>query len=445
MEYFAFYKPLFMVQLLVAGFLFCCRLPRRSLFWLRYTASAAACIALSVLIMWTPENALGLCAVFLAFFVVTLLAAFFCYEVPFGSLLMCMTCAYVMQHFAYCLSNCVLIICGLNSDIYGIYTDEVIIQEYFNILDVFGYIISFVIYYLTYWLFYLFFVRRIKRGVAPRLKNRSLLPVCVCALVLSIAINAVFVYAATDYYLILLMNLYNGACCLFIIYVMFSMLKKSDMQHELDSVTHMLACAEKQYEVSKKSVEMVNIKCHDLKQQIRTIGKAKLISEDAISEIYDAVSVYDSGMDTGNGPLDIILTEKSLACRKNGIKIECMADGSLLSFLTEGEIYSMFGNAIDNAARAVSEVQDAPRTIGLTVRKIKSFLTVQVRNRYSGEIKTGKNGLPVTTKSDAENHGLGLKSIRYIAEKYGGRMSVRTEGDMFYLNIIFPLKNNPRQ
>lgn len=105
----------------------------------------------------------------------------------------------------------------------------------------------------------------------------------------------------------------------------------------------------------------------------------------------------------------------------------------------------MFGNAIDNAARAVSEVQDAPRTIGLTVRKIKSFLTVQVRNRYSGEIKTGKNGLPVTTKSDAENHGLGLKSIRYIAEKYGGRMSVRTEGDMFYLNIIFPLKNNPRQ
>lgn len=122
------------------------------------------------------ENALGLCAVFLALFVVTLLAAFFCYEVPFGSLLMCMTCAYVMQHFAYCLSNCVLIICGLNSDIYGIYTDEVIIQEYFNILDVFGYIISFVIYYLTYWLFYLFFVRRIKRGVAPRLKNRSLLP-----------------------------------------------------------------------------------------------------------------------------------------------------------------------------------------------------------------------------------------------------------------------------
>lgn len=429
-----------MAQLLVAGFLFSCRLPRRSLFLLRYAVSAAACMALSILIMWTPEDAFGLCVLFLVFFVVALLAAFFCYNVSLGSIILCMTCAYVMQHFAYCLSNCVLILCRLESNIYGVYTDEVMTHEYFNLLDIFGYILLFVIYYITYWLFYLIFIRKIKRGVEPKLKNRSILPICIFALIFSIAVNAVFVYSDADYYLVLIMNFYNSACCLFILYVMFSMIKKSAIQHKLDFVTHMLARAEEQYEISKKSIEMVNIKCHDLKQQIRTIGEVKLISDDAISEIYDAVSVYESGIDTGNGPLDIILTEKNIACRKNGITIECMADGLLLSFLTEAEIYSIFGNAIDNAVAAVSLTEGA-KTIGVAVRKIKSFITIQIRNRYASELHIGKNGLPVTTKTDAENHGFGLKSIRYITEKHGGRMSVRTDGNMFFLNIVFPLGN----
>ena len=441
---FSFYKPLFMFQLLAAEFLFCCRLRRRSHFWLRYALAVILCFGFSVALVWQPDNAIGLSVIFLLMFSATLGASLFVYDVSFGSLLFCLTSAYLLQHFAYCISNCVLLICGLNTNIYGVYTEEVIIQQPVSVSEMFGHILTFAVYYLSYWLVYLFFSRRIRRDEEPRLKSRSLLPVCVCALALSIVVNAVFVYLATDGDLIMLMNVYNAACCLFIIYVLFNMLKKTAMQRELDAVNRMLSKAEEQYEASKRSIELVNIKCHDLKQQIRTIGRANFINEAAIKEISGVISVYDSAIDTGNGPLDIILTEKSLMCRGEGIAIDCIADGSLLSFMTEAEIYSMFGNAIDNAARAVLAAgEGVSRRIGITVRKVRSFVTVQVRNPFSGGLHLSGDGLPKTTKADGANHGLGLKSIRYIAEKYKGRMSVKTEDNMFYLNIIFPLREHP--
>jgi hypothetical protein len=49
------------------------------------------------------------------------------------------------------------------------------------------------------------------------------------------------------------------------------------------------------------------------------------------------------------------------------------------------------------------------------------------------------DGLPETTKEDKHYHGFGVKSIRYITEKYGGDMSVTMEDGVFSLDLIFSL------
>ena len=36
-------------------------------------------------------------------------------------------------------------------------------------------------------------------------------------------------------------------------------------------------------------------------------------------------------------------------------------------------------------------------------------------------------------------HGYGTKSIRRIAESYGGSMTIHTEGDWFELRVLIPL------
>jgi sensor histidine kinase regulating citrate/malate metabolism len=150
------------------------------------------------------------------------------------------------------------------------------------------------------------------------------------------------------------------------------------------------------------------------------------------------IGIYDSRIKTGNDTLDIILTERSLYCEKEGIRLSCIADGEKLGFMTTGDICSLFGNAVENAIEAVSKLDNPEdRIISFQVREKSGMLVITVDNYYSGTLRV-ENGLPKSTKGDDDNHGFGMKSIRLVAEKYGGEVSV-TVDDMFHLSVIIPL------
>lgn len=439
-SYFSFYRPVFMAQLLIAEFLFTCRLKKRKLFWLRYAASVAACLMFALFVPLYPSSAIGLSLTFIAMFSLTFVLDIFVFDVPIAELLMCLSAAYTVQHFAYCISNCLLLMTGLNANVYGVYTEEVIISGVLPMNQVFGYILTFTLYYLAYYLFYLFFGRRIGKNELISMKNPSLFVISIVAIVFSVLVNAFVVYGTVNGELIIAVNLYNAVCCMFIIFVLFGTVNKIKTNKELSVVKGILKKAEEQYRISQSTIETINIKCHDMKQQIRMIGKASAMNETAIAEISEAIAAYDCNIETGNKPLDVILTEKSGQCNKEGIVFSCMTDGALLSFMNEAEIYSLFGNAIDNAIAAVLPLPQDKRSIGVNVGRVKDFVTVNVHNYFDGELEFGTDGLPRTSKGDEVNHGYGLKSIRYIVNKYDGNMSVEASGNLFNLNIIFPLK-----
>ncbi len=437
-SYFLFYRPVFMTQLLIAEFLFTCRLKKRKLFWLRYSASLALCLLFALFVPFYPNSAIGLSLVFIAMFSLTFVLDLFVFDVTVPELLMCLSAAYTVQHFAYCISNCMLLLTGLNANVYGVYTEEVTVSGVLPINQVFGYIITFMLYYLSYYLFYLFFGRRIGKNELIFLKNPSLLVISVIAIVFSVFVNAFVVYGTMNGELIIAVNLYNAVCCVFIVFVLYGTVSKIKTNTELSVVKGILKKAEEQYKISQSTIETLNIKCHDMKQQIRRIGATNAMDETAIAEISDAIAAYDANIETGNKPLDVILTEKSGVCNKEGIAFSCNTDGRLLSFMKEAEIYSLFGNAIDNAIAAVVSLDKDKRCIGVNVGRVKEFVTVNVYNYFEGELRYGADGLPKTSKGDEVNHGYGLKSIRYIASKYDGNMSVRADGNLFNLNIIFP-------
>ena len=69
------------------------------------------------------------------------------------------------------------------------------------------------------------------------------------------------------------------------------------------------------------------------------------------------MQIYSAIVRTGNEILDTILTEKSLICENSGIHISCVADGSLLAFMNPVDLYTLFGNALDNAIEAVRKLE----------------------------------------------------------------------------------------
>lgn len=192
-----------------------------------------------------------------------------------------------------------------------------------------------------------------------------------------------------------------------------------------------------QSEFTKKSMELVNIKCHDLKHQIGSILKEKELDSGFVEDVQKAISIYDTRIKTGNESLDVVLTEKSLLCEVEGIQLTAMIDGKALSFMSVSDSYSFFGNALDNAIEHLKREPAESRFIRVSSRRMEDMLTVRIENFCAEEIRLDKAGFPVTSKEDKDNHGFGTRSMKSIAEKYGGTVVYRTGDGLFILTAIF--------
>ena len=126
---------------------------------------------------------------------------------------------------------------------------------------------------------------------------------------------------------------------------------------------------------------------------------------------------------------------------KEGIRLACSLGHLELDFLSLPDLYTLLGNAIDNAVEGVRNLPDPEkRVVQLSIQTSGGFVSIQTNNYYAGEL-TLENGLPRTTKRDPAGHGYGLKSIRYLARKYGGSMSVSARDGVFVLQIMLPVQS----
>ncbi len=234
--------------------------------------------------------------------------------------------------------------------------------------------------------------------------------------------------------------------CLTILYLQTSLFQKSAIRHELETMNLMWHQQAEQYRLSKENIALINRKCHDLKHQVaamRTMEGSEQ-RERYIREIEDSVRIYDAAVRTNNETLDTVLTEKSLLCEANEISINCVADGSSLGFMDPVDLYTVMGNALDNAIEAVRKCESKElRVIDVLVHVRQRFLVISVTNPLQEEL-TFRDGLPVSVKPKNGYHGYGLKSIRHTVRKYGGEMTVATEGGCFSLRITIPLPENSK-
>ena len=69
---------------------------------------------------------------------------------------------------------------------------------------------------------------------------------------------------------------------------------------------------------------------------------------------------------------------------------------------------------------------------------------IRVQN-YTPAPPTLRDGAIVTTKQDTEEHGYGIKSIKSIAELYGGTADCFVEDSIFYLVVTFPCGKSQKE
>lgn len=191
------------------------------------------------------------------------------------------------------------------------------------------------------------------------------------------------------------------------------------------------------YRMSHDGIVSLQIKCHDLKHliaAIRTRADWESLDE-RIQQLEDTIIEYGTVVECGHDAINVVLTEKNILCSTCGVKFSYIIDGTLFDFMTETEIYSLFGNALDNALESCSKVSEKEkRVIALKAARHGDMVVLHVENFFEAALNM-VDGMPVTTKKGS-GHGFGLRSIQQIAEKYSGVATVQAEGNIFKLTVL---------
>ncbi|MCX4312781.1 MAG: ATP-binding protein [Clostridia bacterium] len=432
------YRWLVVFELFIAELLFAIRLHRRKLFALRFIGCFAVTEGLAALLPLV-YNAYYTSFTFFLLFAVTVPMLKFCCNESLVNVLFCGIAAYTMQHLAYGVANfSVAIISSGESSIFGMYFEgefDLSKMDHYTWLTVFVNIFA---YFSAYTVFYYLYIRRIKPEEEFRIQRTGVLIIIGFALVVDILLNSIIVYYGGERsLLIMLMDIvYESLCCGFLLYIQFGLIKTGELKNELDVTQYLLREKERQYNISKDNIELINLKCHDLRHQIRSISKQKGLPADTVEEIESSISIYDAAVRTDNEVLDTVLTEKSLRCARDGISLTCVVDGRALEFMAAADVYALFGNALENAIEAVMRLNENMRNISVVVHKVGEMVSVNITNPCDGNIKLDGDGFPITSKDDKNFHGIGIRSMRKIAEKYHGICSVSVDGGKFVLNVL---------
>lgn len=434
------YRLVFLVELLLAELMFTFRLKKRKHFWYLLPC----CLIVTILITYfypliTPYTWWYTSIMFLVIFMLSLISLLLLFDEKPVTIIFLAVASYMIQHIAYQANNSIMYFCNLlDPASEGVYGETIPNSIEFSYASFFIYLISHLIIYI---LCFIFFANKIKKDMTATISNNALVFFIAFIFVIIVGMNAFVVYNLNKDFSSLSMGFYSCTvmiCCLFALSFMFRLLNQKNLEKEIDDTNHLLRQEKRQYELSKNNVELINKRVHDLKHQMTALMSNENLKKEVVNEMASAIEIYDSSIKTGNKVLDTILTEKSLSCSQSKIKLSCLVDGEDLNFISEIDLFTFFGNALDNSIESVIQLPIEERVITLTSKKKGNAISLVIRNytkNKSEDIKLNESTLKST--KDEPFHGYGMKSMESICEKYNGNMSFNLEGNIFTVYALF--------
>lgn len=415
--------------------------PRRSHFEIRVAACLAAVLAL--FIFWNPAIDLstsetipvGEFASMAGFFAVMLanmmLLILICHRVSALTACYAATIAYTVQNLGSSISELAALLTG-TAVAHGMLFAMVRMTAFCLV---------------AYVLYYLIVTRRISREAPLQVPGKRVfflfLTVILVSIVFDMGVKRLPGLGIGMSYLVLF-RVTQIVMVITILVLEFELLYSSSMKVQNATIERLMRDREAQYELSRDTIDAINMKMHDIRHQIRHLEDGSegdtVLDKEVLQDIAREVNVYDTHVTTGNDALDTILTEKTLLGEREQISLASIVDGEALAFMSPTDLYTLFGNALENAFEAVRKLDDPEkRNISLLVRRVANMASIHMENYFAGEIVYDAYGNIMSSKMNSEEHGYGVRSMRQIVEKYGGTMTLSAEGQTFSVNMLIPI------
>ena len=162
-------------------------------------------------------------------------------------------------------------------------------------------------------------------------------------------------------------------------------------------------------------------------------------ASDFIEKIMTELKKADSVFDTGYPALDAILRLKKQRMDSSSIRLDSFITLPGQISVNVMDLCVIIGNGLDNAIEACENLQiHGDKYIRLRLKVQEKYISISIEN--PSDLIAASDGPLKSTKVDAQNHGLGLESMRAVTRKYDGSLSVSCKDHVFKLAAM--MKND---
>ena len=198
---------------------------------------------------------------------------------------------------------------------------------------------------------------------------------------------------------------------------------------------------EYQVEMIKSTLDNIRVIRHDLKNKLSPLyglavaGKNEELAAQ-LAELVDVCCVSKEYSKSGNSTVDSIINFKLQQAQAENIAITTDILVPKELSIPAFDIAVILGNLIDNALEAVVKTEE--RWIYIKVKYTKGRLIAEISNSFDGIIKRAGDYYQ-SRKKDITNHGMGIKSIQNVLQKYDGAMQITHNEKKFNAKLLMYL------
>lgn len=221
-------------------------------------------------------------------------------------------------------------------------------------------------------------------------------------------------------------------------YLFDSVIKMFSEKHEKELIAKQNQAYKNQLNLTLRSQTAIRCIKHDMENHILRMqyllskGKYEELKE-YLSQTKNYIDFNSNIIESGNESIDSVLNYKLAKLKDMDVETKydfvISKDLSISSF----DMNIVIGNLIDNALEALERMEeDSKRKLSVSIRSRAGYVKIIIGNSFDGVIP----GKGKTRKSDKINHGIGLKSVENIVEKYGGLLDTRIKDNWFEVCAI---------
>lgn len=164
----------------------------------------------------------------------------------------------------------------------------------------------------------------------------------------------------------------------------------------------------------------------------RQYEEAEAYAEKLIDSLPDQIQ----SVDVNHPILNVVLNQKYRLAKIRNISLLFYANDLSDLWLEEQDVVSLLSNLLDNAIEACEKLEGEQKIWVKLVREKRQFV-LSIRNPVSEPVDIQDNEIP-TSKEDKGKHGIGLKNVQMIVDKYQGMGMMHYEEGCFAYTTVIP-------